>query len=276
MPDVIAPTEEAILRALGRFHYLNSKHLLRLGIANRPGPIQESLKVLRERSPSLVRALDFGVLPTVGRLPILYCLTERGAGLLIETGVSEEHAQSVKSSHLFANDYAHRCMCVDLHITLALWCDTVGAELDCYRSYYSRGRSDGTTAKQATALTVSGEQFIPDAVFKFTMPDGLSRLCVFELHNGDDAKRLLRQVNAYCNPAVWRRIEDAYDYENAVRLLLIFEKPKTLQRFRQLAAKESTVAASARRIFAKTHSDIMSDFLEGWEGVATDESRPLF
>lgn len=273
---IISPTEEAILRALGQFHYCHSKHLIRLGVAKHPGPVQAALKTLRERSPLLVRALDFGVLPGVGRLPILYGLTERGADTLLDLGVPEEHTQWVKTPNLFTNDYQHRCQCVDLHISIAQWLDTVDGALNTFLTYYSKGRLEGGTTRQATALTIGEHRLAPDLVATFTMPDGNTRLCVVEQHNGDDAKRLLRQVQVYASLRVLQAIEDAHNYPHGLRLLLVFEKEKTLEKFRKLAAKDSNITARANRLFLKTHEEAVAGFYSGWRGIEGEERRALF
>lgn len=276
MADVITPTEEAILRALGQFHYCTSKHLMRLGVSRHPGPVQSALKTLRERTPMLVRALDFGLLPGVGRLPILYGLTERGADLLLEAGIEENHAQWIKSDHLFANDYVHRCQCVDLHISIADWLASVDGTLDTFVTYYTRGRKEGSALQQATTVIAGPNKLSPDIVFKFTMPDGKSRLCAVEQHNGDDAKRLIRQVAIYASPGVWQAIEDAYDYSHGVRLLLIFEKEKTLEKFQKLAEKEADIVKSAHRVFLKTHERTVKEYYSGWEKILYSFKNNLF
>ncbi len=276
MAEIISPTEEAIVRALGRFHYCTSKHLLRLGVAKHPGPIQAALKTLRERSPMLVRSLDFGALPIHGRLPILYALTERGADLLLEAGTDPQHAQWVKSAHLFANDYVHRCQCVDLHISLALWLETESGVLETIKTYYGRGQHEGTTARPATAMTIKDKVIAPDLIATFTMPDGVTRLLLIEQHNGDDARRLFAQVQTYCHPGTWAAIEDAQNYPHGARLLLVFEKQRTLEKLQALAAKDDTVMACAHRLFLKTHEETTGGFYGDWEGLGDVEARELF
>jgi hypothetical protein len=56
-------------------------------------------------------------------------------------------------------------------------------------------------------------------------------------------------------------------YRQDLCLLLIFEKEKTLEKFRKFTAKDTLINDRAKRIYPKTHEEAVADFYSEWRGI---------
>ena len=120
------PTEIAVYEALATYRYLTTHQMLKLKVSKSERYLYSALRNLRNRKKATVGALDFGAMPTVGRLPILYYLTEYGASILEDFGRQWETIKYPKKARLFSRDYFHRIRTIDSHIALQQWAETNG------------------------------------------------------------------------------------------------------------------------------------------------------
>lgn len=277
----LKPTELAVLDRLADFRFLTADQLMHLGVSKSKRHLYATLKAMATRQKPLVAKLDFGVAPTLGRLALIYHLTARGAELLGDAGRDPDTIRVPKRVRLFAKEYFHRIACVEFHIAVAGWLACHGGALDHYVSYYEHG-SKGSTGRftPATTVTWPGGQLTADALFLFRGPDGAARLCAFELHRGRDAMRLMRQFEAYVAGIRHEAIETAWNYSEAVRVLLVFEEAKTLVRFVERASGVPLEADTAGRFFLNTLERVRADFRLGWVPLHTagrsEPTGPLF
>lgn len=270
--------QEFILKALARFRFLTVRQMLMLDCPYSQSQLYSNLKPLKATPKPLVKFIDFGSLPGEGRLDILYFLSDRGADVLLETSTKQGMINYPKRVRAFANDYKHRLACIDFHIAVANWCERHNGTLDFFDAYYNDGKKSGRgTAQQCTTVIHQDLKIVPDGILSFSDSNSISRLCCFERHNGEDAKRIMGQIETYCQALHLRVIEDAYNYPHSARVLIVFEQVKCLQKTQTLFQKRTDLQDYRFNFFLK-HSDeiTIGNFKSGWHNLFDDKQRNLF
>lgn len=264
--------EFLILRQLATYRYLTTNHMLRLGISNSRRYLYKLLKNLTSSKKNPVGILDFGAIPTIGRLHNMYYLTEFGASLLEDAGLEPETIKWPSKVRIFGHDYFHRINCIDFQINLNLWAKTNNAKINYFDTYYDYGKlgTDGR-AHPRTRIAWETGQIIPDAVFSFTPEDGKERMCIFEMHNGVSAGRLIKQLKIYKKALSGRTAETIYNFAKNARLLLVFDEPKCLTRVQQLAIKNAAIEGREKQVFLKHLVKDQNTFSQEWKTLHDSE-----
>jgi len=270
------PTEIAVYEALATYRYLTTQQMLKLKVSGSERYLYSTLRDLRNRKKRTVGSLDFGAMPTVGRLPILYYLTEHGASILEDYGRAWETIKHPKRVRLFSSDYFHRIRTIDFQIALRQWAEMNSANVDLFNTYFDFGQLKGGRAYPKTRVYWKGGSLVPDALFSFTTEDGKQRLCTFEMHNGGRADRLANQVRQYVEAIHKEAIETVYQYDGAVRVLIVCEKPETQTALQKIMAKENMAKSIKQRFFLKPFYELGNDFVDGWESIDGEKSIRLF
>jgi len=275
--STLADSQIFILKSLATYRFLSVKQMLRLDYQISRNQLYTKLKSMREGAKPLVKTIDFGSTPGVGRLDAIYCLSPHGARVLqdLEAGVS--NINFPKRVTAFKNDYYHRIYCVDFHIAVNAFAKEIRASVDLFDTYYNDGKKRGNTGVPCTSFDIDGEPIVPDAIFSFTTADGIQRLCCFEQHNGEDANRLIKQLENYSRFLFARTIEQAYAYPHSARVLVLFESTKCLQKVQTAFNTHDDLAPFAEHFFFKTNDDLSNKpFMDDWLGVGEFEVRGLF
>lgn len=254
-----------ILVALGRFEYLTVPQLVRLGISPSPTYLQKRIKRLVETRKPFIGALDFGAVPSKGRLPRMLHLTPLGAEVLQDYKTPENNLRYPVKARLFSHDFFHRIHTIDVLIGAELWCEKNGHSLTEHHYYFGRGRI-GKHGRPLAATHVSWvnpdsrklENLVPDAVFKVQGNDGKERLFVLELTNGSKWQKDKGKLTAYAAASKELAIEDAFSYPNLARVLFVYEKPPALSHFRAWSLSYNPLKSGElqNRVNAKALSDI--------------------
>lgn len=279
MQDVVRATnaQMALMSALSRFRYLTTRHMVRLGISPSLRHVQRALRDLTQRRRPLVGFLDFGAVPTLGKLHRVYYLTERGGDVLLDAGYDPQTVSWPQKVRLFPHDYAHRLNCIDFHISVALWATTNQSEFGQWDSYYDHG-SIGSDGRAHPRSRVAWEQgsLVPDSIFMLTAEDGEQRLFAFEMHNGTDTARLTPKMRNYAQACRERVIETPYGYPASVRVLLIFEDENTLQKAGDRLLRDNVMEERSAQFFGHTLDGVSRDFRQGWRQLGTGQTSALF
>ncbi len=275
--SALADSQVFILKALATYRFLTVKQFLKLDYKISRNQLYSKLKPMREDAKPLVKSIDFGSIPGVGRLDAIYCLSTHGAKVVRDLGVAENEINYPKRVTAFKNEYNHRIFCVDFHIALNSFAGEIGANVDLFETYYSDGKKRGKKGVPRTSFELDGSPIVPDAIFSFTTNDGIRRLCCFEQHNGEDAKRLINQLENYSPFLFSKTIEQAYDYPHSSRVLIVFESQKCLEKVQAAFAKNEALQPFAKHYFLKTNDDLENKpFKDEWHGFGEFGTRSLF
>jgi len=256
----------AVLQHLATYRYLTTNHMQRLKVSSSRRYIYRLLKDMLERKKPLIGALDFGAIPTIGRLHNIYYLTAYGANIVAEAnkGAEVEYPKKVK---VFGHDYWHRINCVDYHINVNLWAEENGATVNYFDTYYDRGKigAEGNIYPR-TRIAWEAGKIVPDVIFSISTPEegDKERLFVLEMHNGPDASRLVKQLKTYTSVLSRGTIEATYNYGSSPRLLLVFDTPATLTRAQKLTIQHDVLRDRAPQVFYKVHNKNFVDFKIAW------------
>lgn len=267
MQDIeqLTASEMAVMEALGRFRYMTTPQLVRAGASPSMRHVQRVLRRLIQRARPLAGGLEFGSIPTIGRLHRLHYLTERGATVLEDAGHDWDSIKFPHRVRLFPHDYWHRVACVDFHVSFALWASMSSTEIGEFNTYYDHGKigADGRAHPRSRVAWAEGS-LVPDAIFTFTPSDNIARLCAFEMHKGKDTARLAPKLKSYLTACRNQAMETPYGLEGSARVLLVFDDENTLQKIRGRIEREDLLQDREKQFFGKTLADIETDFKCGW------------
>jgi hypothetical protein len=276
MQEIFAPTSTQfeICKRLGQYRFMTSEQLFETKVNSSKRNLYNILQTLRESSKPLIGYKDFGSLPSVGRLPIVYYLTKRGAEALEYGGISPDKAQYPRTVTHFMHDYFHRMACVDFYIMFDAWLRQNLLKLDFFNAYYHQNPTQQKKMKPHTTIHYQGGKIMADCIFSFTDKKHTSRLCFFELHRGhNDNRRLYRQIKQYNHAIQQQALENAFDCVTASRVLLVFEKENDLAFFfRNNSIKSLGLTEKpAPRFYLSTLEMLKKDFLGNWFYIPTNK-----
>jgi hypothetical protein len=263
----IRQTEEAVLQVLAVYRYLTAEQMLRLAVTSSPAHLYATLRTLAVRKPALLVELDFGVLPTRGRLPRLYVLTRRGAELLMTHTDAALEVDAPKQVSLFNSDYFHRIACVDFHIAVRAWANAQEVTVNFFHTYYDPvpGTSRGGRLAPKTHVKLTQGALVPDAVFALTDRASTRRLYVFEMYNGRRTERVAGQLGTYLTALSEKALNKAYDYQHAVRVLLAFDSAENMRSVVERMAREPSFTRAQGHFFFAPLDVIHARFFDGWQ-----------
>lgn len=249
-----------LLEALGRFEYLTTIQAQKLGLSPSLHFIQSRVRNLTDRQKPLIGALDFGSIPTIGRLPRLLYLTKDGVDLLAETETTIDPIRYPKNARLFPRDYQHRINTIDVLIAAYTWAHDNDGTMPMCHTYYGQGKQ-GDKGRALAASHVSWIQdeelanIIPDAVFKTALPDKEFLYCI-EVTNGDKWQGDKGKIYSYLKAFDKDAIEDTFNYAHAVRLIFIYEKERAMVNFIEWAKTIKELQPYKGRLFVASHKQI--------------------
>lgn len=280
MQDIesLKPSEMAAMEALGRIRFMTTPQLVRAGASPSMRHMQRTLRQLMQRARPLVGGLEFGSIPTLGRLPRIHYLTERGATILEDAGHNWDSIKWPRKVRLFPHDYFHRIDCVDFHIELELWAAQYGAHVGIYNAYYDTGKigADGR-ANPASRVAWPENSFVPDSIFTFTTSDNVTRLCAFEMHKGKDFARLMPALKKYVTASRLQALETPYGVQGSARILIVCDNETTLHKIRFHVVQHNILQERAPQFFGKTLDEVKADFKSNWWPLGADSAPiPLF
>ena len=278
MQEIFAPTSTQfeICKRLGQYRFMTSEQLFETKVNSSKRNLYNILQTLRESSKPLIGYKDFGSLPSVGRLPIVYYLTKRGAEALEYGGISPDKAQYPRTVTHFMHDYFHRMACVDFYIMFDAWLRQNLLKLDFFNAYYHQNPTQQKKMKPHTTIHYQGGKIMADCIFSFTDKKHTSRLCFLEIHRGqNDNRRLYRQIKQYSQAIQLKALENAFDYRAASRVLLVFAQEKDFAFFMRNASIQSLGLAEniAPRFYLSTIEELEKDFLGNWHYIPNDKGK---
>lgn len=267
-------TQLAILEALGRFQYLTTQQMIDWGVTRNKRHLYAVLQTMEGKPSSPVRKMNFGAIAGIGRLHSIYHLTRYGVEILQYADC--DRIQYPNKPVVFTRDYFHRVGSIDLHIAFEKWAKENGGSIEKFDTYYDRtGRSLRGFPAPKTTIKWHDNQITPDAICLLLGSDTLPRLCAIELHRGRDMLRLDKQIIQYSKAIELDAIENAYDYKQAGRVLLVFEDEIALETCKRRVLGLGLNDNVLSRLFLNTSENVKADLVANWQTIQ-GEIRQLF
>jgi len=267
--ESLTETEERIIEAIATFRFLTPKQMTRVGVTKNKRHLYNTLAGLRKPARKLVWMFDYGTAIGLGRLPTVYVLTPFGAALLANEIRRDGEIIPVhkKKPRKVNSQYLHRLYCVDFHIAFWLWAREAGAAIDFFHAYYDpwvREGGSGSRVPQTHMRLKNGQTFIPDAVLSFTMPDGVQRVCLFEMWRGRPTY-VSTERNLMITKAIEERvIERTFNYDHEPRILSVFDNARGMELVQERLAGMAAFTPFSPLFFDKTCEEVEATFVEGW------------
>lgn len=267
--QTLSPSQEKILLALGRFKFLTTGQLLRLGIMSDRANINKQLAELRCRKNPLIGSIAFGVHPSLGKLENVHYLMSHGADLIKERLGAEEKVRFPKNGsqlQLFHQDYFHRIHTVDVDIALQQSVSRPDTEILFFLTYFdkvSSGKKKGFRAESSIVVS-QNEYLIADAICMLQTPKR-KELYAIEVYNGNDTQRVHKSLHHHLIALSEGQPSKMFGLEYGSRVLCIFE----LDNYKQMAMKRlledpNFKDAKAHFLF-KSLEEVKINVFDGWE-----------
>lgn len=228
--EILNRAKQQILENLGQYKFLTNSQLVKLRIDKSKQNVNKYVKQMRDKKKPWVKTASFGVVPKVGKLEGVHYLTRHGKDILLELGVDEAEILYPKSNtRLFSQDYFHRKSVIDFQISLFNG-QHEGAKVDFFHRYFDKMGSNRTRERlQAkTKITIKDSRYIiSDAIF-FLSGNLEKRLFCFEMCNGYDSGRIVKQLTQYVDALKEGSPSIKYHLNKSCKVLCVFEHQSTM------------------------------------------------
>lgn len=230
MIQLLSPAQTKILLALARYKFLTTSQMITLGISNRRSNLSVMLKPLKESKRALVGEMEFGFVPSKGRLENFYYLKQRGKNAILDSGLLDvdEIKYPRGRNVMFTQDYFHRKYTIDCHIACDLAAEEHGFEVLAFDRYFDKvgNNRTGGNLQAKTKIEIDGDYIIADATLLLKKGD-VTRLFALELYNDRNVKRITAQIEKHLVGIRNSSLCKNYGIEKGHRLICVFSYPET-------------------------------------------------
>lgn len=240
----IPPAQEKILRAIAKYKFQTPSHLLRLGVHTKRSNVNASLLALRDSNKPLIAGVEGQVVSRRGRNENMYYLTRWGKDVLIDLGMDEQEIKILSAgSTQFSTDYFHRKSTIDFMIMLDQWADLAESEVIYFDTYFDKTGNNRKSKNLRASTRVDlphgnylTPYIIPDGISMIELRDMSHKLFAFEVHNGKDTKKLIKQLRKHiqalsagsltygavnrCRSLLY---DESFTFDKSWRVLVVFE-----------------------------------------------------
>lgn len=281
----------AVLTALAKHRYLTVKQMITLGVAKDAGHLRKVLRgfqIVKKDPvtnkliylPKEIGSLDYGTLVGKGRLDIHYYLAKRGAISLEEEDPEQIPVPYYKRVKKAANDYPHKVSTVDFRICLDQWAAKSGQTFSLFLMYFDRSQPDKNgRSYEITKIPLEHKNINSDITFMLRDNNGTERLFLFEMANGMDTGRNLKQMQHYARGLDQGSINTHFDYgTKPPRILYVFKERRLMELVQKRACEDPWLKPYQQHFFLKTLEDLDPDtFVDDWQRLGdTGELSSLF
>ena len=264
------------MKLLARFKYLTStQFVVLLGVYSQKGTMTNALKELVNMSKPLVGMQSFGTDPKRGKLANVYFITKYGVQYLIDNHNFESEAIHFhnENSNFFNVDYSHRIATIDYKIKFYKWIEDSKGDVDLVDTYFdftgSNNNKNDKSLRASTKIDINDKFIIPDMLTKFTI-DNKKYVFAFEQHNGDDTKKLTKQLIQYCLALKENIISKEYNHNKSIRVVIVFEKEGAKRSAIKRLKEYDIFIKLANYFIFKTNEEMVEDFYHNWS-ILTDK-----
>lgn len=265
--------EEAIVQ-LAQFKFLTSSQFVEQGLYKNRGDTTNSLLDLIKRKRPLISKVTMGFHPGKGRLEDIYYLTPYGKKFLIEELFYAEDEIKIpkRASNISKRNYFHQKFTIDFHIKLSKWLETNDGEIKFLNYDFDKVGNNRSThkdkyVKSINSITLKDNKYIiPDVITQFNI-NNKNYLFLFEQHNGDDSKRLYKQLFPHLEALSNGKVRSKYDFKKSHRVAVVCEfesvKKSVIKRL-----QESKEFDNFHKYFIfKTNDELKDNFFSNWTQV---------
>lgn len=268
-----------VLESLAKFKFLTLTQMLEIGVGTGQYKyLWKQVASMRDRRRKLVDRKSFNTEDRLGRVEDFYFLTQKGREtLILEFRMAEEEIRMPFGGSIAYKDYHHRKSTIDFHLKLCLWAKGRGAEVTSFATYFDK-EGNNRSGKNLNTLTKidfgEGEYIIPDAAFKLKL-GSRERLFLFEMHNGADTMRLMKQLHQHAQALVMKHTHKKFGYDpmKSYTTLLLFENRASQQSFINRVLKEGAAFSKVQKFFLCKNLEELTvgKFGENWETIFGDD-----
>ena len=222
-----------ILEALAHYRYLTHSQMLRLKIGS-PSFLRFSTRRLREKGDEpFIQSIYYPFAPKEGRLEQVHHLTAAGAAVLADVTKNDAYRHLKPVTAVYHRDYWHRKFTIDFQIALTqALADDERLELLIFDRYFDKIGANQTkdarrSLRSKTRVDIDADRhIIPDINFILSRPFDAKHRVLYtgEIANGQDTKRVLRQIERHADVLEQQALAAKYDMPSrgAQQVLFIF------------------------------------------------------
>ena len=287
-----------ILEALHRYKYLTPSQLQQIGISSSLPVIWRELRKLQSLpgTKPVIGTITFPPRMRIEHVERVHYLTPEGADVLADVlGADVDELDFRKVTSVYHRDYWHRKYCIDFHIWLAqaLEATSWAVEIAVWDRYFDKtgaNRTKNTSrgrlrAKTRLDLEADGFYIIPDINFTLRSESAPERAALFSLEmcNGNNTKRVLRQIGKHAVAMREGAMAERYDVPQNYRALFLFSErglmDAVIKRLGEIGISGIS-GISGRRfehlLYFGQLEDAADDPLGCWQQLATGAERYNF
>lgn len=278
---VITNIQSNVMIQLATYRFLTLSQMLQLDVGTTSKSyLRKQLAVLMERKKPLLNRHRFAT-PELkkGRVESMYFLTKHGVKELVDgLGMSEDAIKRPKKKNMFYKDYWHRRFTIDFEIAVNLWAEKNGVEIEFFDTYFDMTGNNrtGKNLRAKTRIPIGKDEYIiPDASFMLIFPDGNKELFLFEMYNGKDTARVMRQLKKHAQIQFMGSPQAVYKINKSYNTILLFEhesiKDAVIKRLSD--PKHEELRGFADYFLLKSLDSISSETLFGaWQSL---DGKPM-
>ena len=259
-----------VLQHLAVYRFLTVPQLIGLGVAKHKSTVYDILKRFDRFPRKLIDRKKFNFVSGRGNIHMVLYLTRGGTELLAEHyGVDPGRIKYPRGQTIFVNDYYHRIATIDFHIALRQWAENAGATVDFFETYFDKTGSNrggvGQRLRAKTRVDVGKEFFNADAIYRTTKSNGSQWLVIFEMHNGHDSGRFLKQLDIRLLALEEGSINDQYEFFDPCILECVFEHESTMRAVIKRVRQAEDLTGFREYVSFNTIENVRTDFAVGWQ-----------
>lgn len=236
--------------------------------------IRRNLEKLYKRRKPYINRIEYKKVSHFGKLSYVYNLRKLGLNV-IEIHLDKEQSKNafVPSSPRLTGDYFHRTRTIDFQIRLSLAEQEEDFETSHCSHYFIYTKLASSFISVNRISTVSGSHIIPDLIFIIAR-NGFQRLLLFELHNGNDKKRIKEQIRNHALALVSLNCHTKFKIEKQryYNILLLFEESQVQRAVIEDIKNDIWYKDVAKFFLCKSLNEGYDSFLGNWTDLDGNSS----
>ena len=266
----LPPSNLMVLRHLALYRFLTVPQLIRLGVAKHKPSVYKIIGRFKTLPRKLIEQKNFAFNPGRGNVHSVYYLTRQGAELLADVfGVDPSRIKYPRGQTIFEDDYFHRVATIDFHIAVRRQARKAGATITFFETYFdktgsNRKKRSGDRLRARTRVGVGDRFFNADAIYHYVPPKQQGMLAVFEMHNGRDTGRFMRQLSLRIDALEAGSINEKYQISDPCILQCVFEHESTMNAVIRRLQQQPDLEGFRDYVGLITIEEVRKDFSRSW------------
>lgn len=269
---VITSIQGNVLEGLARYKFLTMSQMLSLDIGTvHYQYLHRQIASLRDRIKPLVGCHNFKTpQPRKGKVESMYFLTKKGKlSLIHDLMIPEEEIKIPIGKTVAYKDYLHRKSTIDFQIALDKWANDRGYHVPFFDTYFDKTGNNRVSRnlKAKTRIALSeNDYFIPDGAFKVFDTENEQRFYLFEMYNGKDSARIVRQMHKHAQSMTFRCTHRKYSIEEnkSYKVVLVFQFESIMQAVIERVQKDPAFTYIKQYFICKTIEDVREKDFNEW------------